>query len=251
MPQHCRIVFATALAFIFVSSTSAWNLTSRSAIRRGVHGLRSEKDQRTELSQGKDTRSGGLPNPLKAIGKLFKRKDKKPKSELEQLVDTQFKNSGPLGMLMGGAVKGLAKVVAKGFEESQQDVAKVADMTERLLRMDGEVGVVLGGDVRVGAPFSQGTSSSSINGITTKNLQVAMPVQGTNIQGIVSVQASQAGAGELALGAVFVEAGGRRIEVGPSGRSSSNGDSSSSANEDRKIVGRGVDEGNYVDVEIL
>ena len=47
---------------------------------------------------------------------------------------------------------------------------------------------LLGNSIVVGSPFSQMTSSSSINGNVMKTVQLAMPVEGTSQKGIVSVE---------------------------------------------------------------
>ena len=52
-----------------------------------------------------EERRGGLPNPFKAISKLFKPKEKEPPSEMEQLIDQQFKGKGPLGAIVGAGLK--------------------------------------------------------------------------------------------------------------------------------------------------
>jgi hypothetical protein len=46
----------------------------------------------------------------------------------------------------------------------------------------------LGSDIAVGTPFSQMTSSTSVNGLVVKVVQLAMPVQGSRGQGVASVE---------------------------------------------------------------
>ena len=93
--------------------------------------------QKAKKGEGLPPAAGdGIPNPFKAIGNLFKPKEEKPKSEIERMIDESTKGAGPLGMLVGGAMKGLAKAVESSMADAMKDTQEVTDATERALRFD-------------------------------------------------------------------------------------------------------------------
>lgn len=147
---------------------------------------------------------------------VFRSKEKEPKSEIDRFIDQEFAGAGPMMKLVGAGLKGIAKVVEGGLQEQQRDVAEVKDSVERLLRFDSTAIGALGDEIRVGQPFSQASYSSSVNGVTLKNVQLGMPVQGSHGQAIVSVQAQQKDS-KLELTKIVLQVNGRQLDISTSG----------------------------------
>ena len=85
--------------------------------------------KRNEMDNQKKGR--GFPNPLK----LFKPKEK-PKSDMEKLIDDQFKGTGPLGSLLGAGVKSIFNIAERGMQDAMKDVEEVKREVNRVLRAD-------------------------------------------------------------------------------------------------------------------
>ena len=73
---------------------------------------------------------------------------------------------------------------------------------------DPAVTSLLGEPISLGTPFSQSTSTTSINGKTQTRIELAMPVSGSRASGTVRLLATQDGISQMQL-----DAGGRRLDV--------------------------------------
>lgn len=94
------------------------------------------------------------------------------------------------------------------LEEQQQAVEDLMIEAKRYISSDESVIRLLGEPIQVGAPFSQSSSTSSINGKTTTNVELAFPVSGSMGSGIARLTASEAG-----VQRIDVQANGRTIPV--------------------------------------
>jgi hypothetical protein len=141
---------------------------------------RQMKDQQTELTSGIQEMLKDAPLPVRMMGRL-------------------------VTSLVGSMASSLAETMA----EQQRTTEELLSDAQRLLVLDDRVIQALGGEpILVGAPFSQSSSSTSINGKTTKRVQASFPVQGASRNGVATMIANDTGISRLEL-----QAGGRIINV--------------------------------------
>ena len=106
------------------------------------------------------------------LDKMNPFKKKSEKSELDRVLDEGFKNAGPLGALAKPLIKGVASMVGDAMKETAADMDTLTDQTVRAIRMNSQASDLLGSSIACGAPFSTMSSSSNINGVATKNMQL-------------------------------------------------------------------------------
>jgi hypothetical protein len=109
------------------------------------------------------------------------------------------------------------------------------------LMSDIDVTDALGAPIQIGAPFSQASSTSSINGQTQTRLELAMNISGPKRTGIARVLATESGVAQL-----IVEAGGKIFNV----NLSSKGLSAGSFRSGGKSRSKGRDD-NVIEAEII
>jgi hypothetical protein len=189
--------------------------------------FRSEEEKRAALERRRVEReiSGGLsellrdaPLPVRMVGSLVQ---------------------PVISAVMGG--------LAEAAAEQRGAVSALLGEAQRCLEGDDRVSRVLGGGgggsrsapLRVSPPFSQSSSTVSVNGQTTSRVELAFEVHGAEQSGVVRLSAANGKIGRLVLQA----ADGRVVEVGtapqPRRRSS--------------ILGNegGGDGGNVIEAEII
>merc|ERR1719437_416494 len=139
---------------------------------------------------------------------------KEMKNELSNNMNTLLKDA-PLGIrMMGKLVAPLVSSMAETFREQSEIIGDVLYEAEELILGDDTARSVLGGTINVGAPFSQSSSSSSINGVTTAKIQASFPVQGEYSSGVATVVASSGGSGKPDIESLVLEVMGRRYSIG-------------------------------------
>ena len=159
------------------------------------------------------------------------------KQEMSSSIDQMFKDA-PLGIRMMGKMisplmSGVASSLAETMAEQRRTTESLMEDARGYLMGDPAVISLLGEPIRVGSPFSQSSSTTSINGKTQTRIELGMPVTGSRGSGVARLLATQEGISQLQ-----VEAGGRAINVslvkrgggGWSGGSSKKGYSSSDDN---------------------
>lgn len=162
----------------------------------------------------------------KEMEELARRKE--VKNQISGGLDTMLKDA-PLGVRMMGKlisplVSGMASTLAETMAEQQRTTEGVMDDARAYLLGDPAVTNLLGNSISLGAPFSQSSSTTSINGRTQTRVELAMPVNGPLASGTVRVLATQDGIAQMQL-----EVYGRRMDVSlasrqgwsPNGRSPS------------------------------
>ena len=195
--------------------------------------------QRNFFGNQKKKDDDGILGSLKSVAKKFlpsswfqsdeerrqkmelKRVQKEVKSEIQQL----FKDAPlPIRMMtnmiapiFGGLMSSLAETAAS--QQSMVDV--VYDQAVRSIQFDSSVRQALGDTITVGRPFSQSSSSSSINGVTTSRVELAFAVSGARGEGIGRLVASGSGNQNPTIQALEVQANGRSIDVNTIASSSS------------------------------
>ena len=145
-----------------------------------------EKQKAIERQRVRDEVNGGLqqmlkdaPLPIRMMGRM-------------------------VGPLMSSAMSSMAESMA----EQQQTVEEYMAQARMALQADEAVTRVLGEPLQVGAPFSQSSSTQSINGQTTTRVEIGFPVNGPRGSGMAQLSATQDGMQRL-----IVQAAGRQISV--------------------------------------
>lgn len=151
-----------------------------------VFGSKEEKKQLARKKEVRDQVSGGLDNLLK---------------------------DAPLGVRMIGKmvsplISTMASTLADTMAEQQRTTEGIMDDARGYLFGDPAVRDLIGERIQLGVPFSQSSSTSSINGITQTRVELAMPIQGSRGSGTVRLLATQDGIAQLQLDAL-----GRRVDV--------------------------------------
>lgn len=159
---------------------------AKNLLPKNLFGNEEEKNKLARKKEYRDEVSGGLEAMLK---------------------------DAPLGVRMMGKlitplVSSLASNLADAMAEQQRTTEGIMDDARAYLKGDPSVSALLGEAIQLGAPFSQSTSSSSINGQTQTRVELAMPVQGSRGSGTVRLLATQDGIAQLQL-----DASGRRLDV--------------------------------------
>ena len=121
---------------------------------------------------------------------------KRVQNQLSRDVNEVLKNAPlPVRMLgsvvaplLGNVMSGLAETMA----EQQQTVDALLQRAQTSLENDDVVANVLGssGSIQVGAPFSQSSSSTSINGQTQTGVELAFAVSGSRGSGVARLTAA-------------------------------------------------------------
>jgi len=91
-----------------------------------------------------------------------------------------------VGSLIGSVFRGLSEQLAETQRQTRDVYAEAADRVQK----SEEIRSALG-SVTCGAPFSQSSSSQSINGVITKRTALEFPVSGTRGSGMVQVDATE------------------------------------------------------------
>jgi hypothetical protein len=116
--------------------------------------------------------------------------------------------SNMIGPIFGTMMSSLAETAA-----SQQSLIDIVyDQGVQAIRTDPVVQGILGDSITVGRPFSQSSSSSSINGVTSTRIELAFPVSGRLGNGVGRLSAS-GGANNPIIDRLVVQANGREVDV--------------------------------------
>eukprot|EP00547_Thalassionema_nitzschioides_P004216 CAMPEP_0194217644 /NCGR_PEP_ID=MMETSP0156-20130528/21881_1 /TAXON_ID=33649 /ORGANISM="Thalassionema nitzschioides, Strain L26-B" /LENGTH=198 /DNA_ID=CAMNT_0038946745 /DNA_START=333 /DNA_END=929 /DNA_ORIENTATION=- len=134
------------------------------------------------------------------------------KKEREQELSSginQILKDAPLPVrMLGSLVAPMFSQMASSFQEQQQQTIDFIEEARSFIVSDSDAISILGEPIVVQPPFSQSSSSSSINGKTTTQVQASFPVQGSYQEGIASMTATEAGIQRLLL-----QVGGRNINI--------------------------------------
>jgi len=130
------------------------------------------------------------------------------RQETKNGIDAMLKDA-PLGVrMLGKMVTPLVSSLAETMADQQRAVGSIIEEAQGYLVGDPAVTGLLGVPISLGAPFSQSSSSSSINGQVQSRVELAMPVSGPNGSGTVRLLASQDQIVQLQLDAL-----GRTVNV--------------------------------------
>lgn len=155
------------------------NILTRAAKKVLPSWFQSEEEQKAALAkkQVKDNVKGGIQELLK---------------------------DAPLPVrMMGGMVapllSSLASTVSESMAEQQRTIETVLEDAQAYMLGDDAALQALGEPLQVGAPFSQSSSTTIINGQKTVNLVIGFPVEGSCGSGMAQAQATDQGINRLTL----------------------------------------------------
>lgn len=150
--------------------------------------FQSEEEQRAELAKQKvkDEVSGGISEMLKGAPLPIKM----------------------MGKMISPLLSNLASEMSESMAEQQRTIEELLDDSRAYILGDSVAIQSLGEPIQLGAPFSQSSSTSIINGQRSVQVELGFPVQGSRSSGIATARATQSGISQLIL-----QVDGRQIQV--------------------------------------
>ena len=169
---------------------------------------------------------------------------KRRQNEISGALDQSLKDA-PLGVrLLGKAAGKIFSKVASGLAESMEEQSRQMEgllQDARSYIVENEMASNLLGDpIAIGAPFSQSSSTSVINGAKTVSVQASFEVSGSRSSGIATMVANESGVQRLRL-----DVAGQSFEVDTSGGRRIGGDGRGNASK------TGPKKGDIIDAEII
>ena len=235
MMNRRKICFVTAFAALSTSADAFLTpyrpfLTPRHPTIPTIAAARSMQQSRLYSSKKND--EGILKKVAKSIlPKKWFQSEEEQKAELarQQVKDNvsggikELLKDAPLPVrMMGSLVSPLLSRVAsdlqEGMAEQQRTVENVLDDARAYLLGDEVALQALGEPIQLGAPFSQSSSTSIINGQKSVNIALQFPVEGSRGSGVAQARANENGISQLVL-----QVNGRQINVSLSRRGSPSG----------------------------
>jgi Cytochrome oxidase complex assembly protein 1 len=164
-----------------------------------------------------------------------KKVKKAVKSEITQLFKDAPLPLRMLGGMVGPLLGGLASTLAEAAATQQELSEVVYQRAVVNIQADRAVSDAMGDPVIVGRPFSQSSSSSSINGATTTRVELAFEVSGSRRRGVGKVVSSGKGS-DVELQMLEVQVNGKVIPVSTTRKSSAKSRYPSSASKDDNVI---------------
>lgn len=147
---------------------------------------------------------------------------KKRSDEVKSGISALLKDA-PLGVQMiGKLVAPLMSGLAEQMAEQAKSMNELADEARIMLSFNSRAKNILGDNIFVDAPFSQGSSSMMVDGRQTTQIQASFSVSGSIQSGICNMIASGQD-GETKIDKLVLNVGGQVFEIDPSGKTSSTG----------------------------
>jgi hypothetical protein len=125
------------------------------------------------------------------------------KDEVTGGIDKMLKDA-PFGLRMMGKmvapiIGNMASNLAEAVAEQSRQMEDLLNDAQTFIMMDEQALQQLGEPIQVSMPFSQSSSTMSINGKTTKNLQASFQVTGSYASGTATMIANESGINNLTL----------------------------------------------------
>lgn len=156
----------------------------------------------------------------------------------------------PIKILGGMIAPIMSKVVSsigQSMKEQQSKMDELLQDARTKMVRDPAVAQALGEPIEVQAPFSQSSSTMSINGKSTMRTQVSFYVQGSYQTGVARMDATNVGISSLS-----VEVGGKTFNVNLSSKGPAEEKSAYSGEERTSNLGKNTkDQGDIIDVEFV
>mmetsp|Transcript_27085 Transcript_27085/g.48278 ORF Transcript_27085/g.48278 Transcript_27085/m.48278 type:complete len:295 (-) Transcript_27085:170-1054(-) len=132
----------------------------------------------------------------KALGQdeatKLERQRRKEHEEMQKAPDLgQVFGGGLVGRMAGAMLGSALKGLGEQMEKAGREAASIQNQARDAIEADRRVVEALGGSVQVGGPISQSSMSSSINGRTTKQVSLILPVMGQRGVAQAQVEASE------------------------------------------------------------
>lgn len=162
---------------------------------------------------------------------------------------TEFLKDAPLpirmfGKMMSPLMSNVMSSLAETMAEQQETMDSIMSDARKFILNDDAVVKLLGEPISIAAPFSQSSSTTSINGQSQTRIELAFEVSGTRGSGVARLSATNAGVQQILLQAM-----GRTIPVNLSSRfSRSNGPTKFSSGRGSRI---GEEDENIIEAEII
>jgi len=154
----------------------------------------------------KETKGGFLSGLAKWFGQdEASLKKKEQKKQINTAIDKMMEGTGLTGKLLGGIMKGVGGMIAEGLADQQVDMQSVNDLIVSTLENDDECSRLLGRGIGIQQVFSSSSSSSSINGMSSKQVNLGLIVSGSQDSASVQASASSGDGKELYLTALTLQ----------------------------------------------
>ena len=133
---------------------------------------------------------------------------KEMKKDVESGITTLLKDAPLAVRMLGSLVAPIFSSLASAVQEQQQQTQDLLDDARDFILSDPAATSALGEPIVMEPPFSQSSSSMSINGKSSSKIQASFHVQGTRQLGVASMVASDAGIQSLSI-----NVGGRVMDI--------------------------------------
>ena len=143
--------------------------------------------------------------------------DDRRKKLMNNQIDKMVKETGIggfAGMMVGGIIKKVGAMLAQQIKESASDYEKVCGSVISALNNDEQATRMLGDGAALANPVSSSSSSFTVNGVSTKQMQYIIPLQshaGSYVQVTASTSNSRVSVERLILqhngGTYFIKTG--------------------------------------------
>jgi hypothetical protein len=143
-----------------------------------------------------------VPSFLKPKSSQITQKQK-TKEQVSSSIETMLKDA-PLGIRMMGKmisplISSAASNFAEAMEEQNRQISDILDDARMFIVSDKSATQVLGEPIEVGMPFSQSSSTTSINGKTRSSINASFEVRGNRGAGIATIEASNGNIDQMVL----------------------------------------------------
>jgi hypothetical protein len=173
----------------------------------------SKKKKESALTTGLDALVKDAPLPVRRPVSIHQPLPSYPSLQTNEIAVPPHASLPSQVKLMAGMMKPLIGGLAAAIQESQEDADQLLVEAQSALRADGRITSMLGQDVVVGAVFSTASSSSSMNGVTTKQLSLQCQCSGSSgASGVVAIRGESDGSAVRVV-SLQVQAGGQVIDV--------------------------------------
>ncbi len=203
------------------SATSPYTLTSYR------YAYKNEKRQTQTRLFGTNDKSffGKVGDTVRSMlpfgskkGELTKKEQ--AKQDVSSSIDTVLKDA-PLGVRMMGKlikplVSSVAGNIAQAMEEQSRQMSDLLGDARGLIVQDSRALDNLGEPIEMGSPFSQSSSTMSVNGKTRSSIQASFEVRGSRGSGVATMTATDGQIDQLSL-----NVNGRNLSIDTSPSSSS------------------------------
>ncbi len=176
------------------------------------------KEDKSIFQKATDSIKNLVPSFLRPKSSQITQRQK-AKDQVSSSIDTMLKDA-PLGIRMMGKmmapiVSSVAGSLAEAMEEQSRQISDILDDAKMYIVSDKVAIQELGEPIEVGMPFSQSSSTTSINGQTRSSINASFEVRGSRGSGVASIEASNGNIDQL----VF-NVNGRRVYVDVRGKPS-------------------------------